>query len=231
MADASALALSLAAGSLSTLSPCVLPLLPLVLGAALRRQRSAPALMGLGMAGSFALGGVLLGSLLPDLDPQAARIPAAWMLLVLAAFMGLPPLERLQARLLQPLAQRADGASRRLDGGTPWGALGLGALLGLIWSPCSGPLLGTALTLVASEGGALRGGLLLGGFGLGAALPLVGLAYASRHRLTALQARAQRLRHGFATLIALLGLAILLGWDKRLEAWLLPWLPSTFFNL
>ena len=231
MADWSSLALSLLAGSLSTLSPCVLPLLPLVLGAALRRQRSAPLLMGLGMAGSFAAAGMLLGGLLPELDPQAARTPAAWLLLVLAAFMALPPLERALARGLQPLAERADGAARRFDTGTPWGALGLGALLGLIWSPCSGPLLGTALTLVASEGGALRGGLLLGAFGLGAALPLVGLAYASRPRLLALQARAQRLRHAFALLLALLGLAILMGWDKRLEAWLLPWLPGTLFNL
>lgn len=231
MALWSSLGLSVAAGGLSTLSPCVLPLLPLVLGAALRRQRSAPLLMGLGMAGSFALAGLLLGSLLPELDPQWARTPAALMLLVLAAFMGVPALERWTSRALQPLAERADQGARRLDGGTPWGALGLGALLGLIWSPCSGPLLGTALTLVASAGGALRGALLLGGFGLGAALPLVLLAYASRQRLLALQARALGLRRGFAVLLGLLGAAVLAGWDKQLEAWLLPWLPSQLFNL
>jgi len=43
----------------------------------------------------------------------------------------------------------------------------LGGVLGLVWSPCSGPLLASALTLVASEGGVARGGLVLGVFGLG----------------------------------------------------------------
>ena len=49
------LGLSLAAGSLTTLSPCVLPLLPLVVGGATQRNRLAPVAMGLGMATAFAL--------------------------------------------------------------------------------------------------------------------------------------------------------------------------------
>jgi hypothetical protein len=79
-----------------------------------------------------------------------------------------------------PIASGANAASTRLDGGSLGGALLLGGVLGFVWSPCSGPLLASALTLVASEGGAVRGGIILGLFGIGAAIPLVAVAYASR---------------------------------------------------
>ena len=59
-------------------------------------------------------------------------------------------------------------------------AMALGAVLGLVWNPCSESLLGSSLTLVATEGGVLCGGVVLALFGLGAAIPLVAVAYASR---------------------------------------------------
>ena len=115
------------------------------------------------------------------------------------------------------------------------GALLLGAVLGLVWSPCSGPLLGSALTLVATEGGVARGGLVLGIFGLGAAVPLVAVAYASRRGFVRVRdwvlARIDRVRHGFALLLGVMGVAILTGTDKWLEARVLTWLPDAWINL
>lgn len=57
----SQLSLSVLAGSLTTLSPCVFPLLPMVLGGAVQGNRWSPVYMGVGMAASFALIGVVLG--------------------------------------------------------------------------------------------------------------------------------------------------------------------------
>lgn len=229
--------LSLAAGGLTTLSPCVFPLLPLVLGGALQGHRLAPVAMGVGMTTSFALIGMVLGALGPalGLDGDTVRTGGAALLIAFALVMLVPALGERFTQWMLPLASSANAASSRLDGGSLLGALLLGGVLGLVWSPCSGPLLGSALTLVASEGGVARGGVVLGIFGLGAALPLVAVAYASRKGFLRVRdwvlTRMAAVRTGFAMLLGAMGVAILTGGDKWLEARVLGWLPDAWVNL
>lgn len=231
------LGLSLAAGSLTTLSPCVFPLLPLVLGGTLQGSRLAPVAMGVGMIGSFAGIGMVLGAIGPALgiDGDIVRTAGAAMLIAFALVMLVPALGERFTRWMLPIASTANAASARLDGGSLFGALALGSVLGLVWSPCSGPLLGSALTLVASEGGVARGGIVLGVFGLGAAVPLMAVAYASRSGFARVRdwvlARIERVRYGFALLLGAVGIAILTGADKLLEARVLEWLPDAWVNL
>lgn len=231
------LGLSLAAGSLTTLSPCVLPLLPLVVGSSLQGNRFAPVAMGAGMTLSFALIGMVLGALGPALgiDGDTVRVAGAAMLIAFAIVMLVPALGDRFSQWMLPIASQAQSASSRLDGRTLTSALLLGGVLGLVWSPCSGPLLGSALSLVASEGGVARGGVVLGVFGLGAALPLVLVAYASRKGFVRARdwvlARIDRVRRGFALLLGLVGVAILTGGDKWLEAQVLRVLPDAWVNL
>lgn len=228
------LGLSLLAGSLTTLSPCVFPLLPLVVGGAVQNNRLAPVAMGLGMAASFALIGIILGALGPALgiDSDSVRSFGAWMLIVFGLVMLVPVLNERFTQWLAPIASSANNASARLDGGSLGSALLLGAVLGLVWSPCSGPLLASALTLVASEGGALRGGIILGLFGVGAAIPLVAVAYASRRGFNAMRgwvlSRIDGIKKAFGMLILAAGLAILSGADKWLEARMLSILPDAW---
>jgi cytochrome c-type biogenesis protein len=231
------LGLSLAAGSLTTLSPCVFPLLPLVLGGGLQGSRLAPLAMGLGMMASFAGIGMLLGALGPalGLDVDNVRTVGAALLIAFALVMLVPALGERFTRWMLPIASSANAVSSRLSGGSLGSALLLGAVLGLVWSPCSGPLLGSALTLVASEGGVARGGLVLGLFGLGAAVPLMAVAYASRSGFVKVRgwvlSRMEAVRQGFALLLGALGVAILTGADKWLEARVLNWLPDAWVNL
>lgn len=231
------LGLSVVAGGLTTLSPCVFPLLPLVLGGAAQRHRAAPLAMGLGMALSFAALGVLVGVLgdALDLSPERVRTAAAALLIVFGLLMGVPGLNRRFTQWISPLASSAHAATAGLDSSSPWAALLLGGLLGLVWSPCSGPLLGTALSLVVSEGGVARGALLLGLFGLGAALPLVAVAYASRAGFGRVRqwvlAHGDRARVIFAAVLLLVGLAILSGADRWLETQVNERLPDAWLLL
>jgi cytochrome c-type biogenesis protein len=231
------LGLSLAAGSLTTLSPCVFPLLPLVLGSALQGSRFAPLAMGVGMTVAFAGIGMALGAIGPALgiDADTVRTAGAAMLIAFALVMLVPALGQRFTRWMLPIASTANAASARLDGGSLFGAFALGSVLGLVWSPCSGPLLGSALTLVASEGGVARGGIVLGIFGVGAAIPLVAVAYASRSGFSRVRDwvlfRIERVRHVFALLLGALGIAILTGGDKWLESRVLQWLPDAWVNL
>ena len=231
------LGLSVAAGSLTTLSPCVFPILPLVVGGALQTNRLAPVAMGVGMAASFALIGLAVGAAGPALgiDGDNVRWFGAILLILFGAVMLVPQWSERFTRMVTPLASTANSASARLDASSMVGALTLGGLLGLVWSPCSGPLLASALTLVASEGGAFRGAVVLGLFGVGAAIPLVGVAYASRRGLSRtrgwVMAHADQVKKGFGLLILAAGLAILTGADKWLEAKVVAALPDTWISL
>lgn len=231
------LGLSMVAGSLTTLSPCVFPLLPLVLGGAVQSNPLAPLAMGAGMTASFAGIGLLLGALGPALgvDADSVRTLGAAMLIAFGLVMLVPVLNERFTQAVMPIASSAHAASSRLNAGSLLGALALGGLLGLVWSPCSGPLLASAMTLVASEGGAGRGAFILGLFGLGAAVPLVVAAYASRSGFVRARGwvltHAETLKKVFGLLIVTAGVAILTGADKWLEAQVLDVLPESWVRL
>jgi len=231
------LGLAWVAGSLTTLNPCVFPLLPIVLVGALQANRWAPVAMGAGMVFMFAMLGLLLGVAGEALgiDTNIIRVVAAWLLIGFGLVMLIPVLNEGFTRLMSPLASGAYSTSTRFDSGSLIGAFATGSLLGMVWSPCSGPMLASALTMVATEGGAARGTLILGMFGLGAASILVAVAYASRTEFA--KARGWVLTHmgsvkkGFGFFVLLVGVAILTGSDKWLEAQLVDVLPSGWINL
>ncbi|MCM0045713.1 MAG: sulfite exporter TauE/SafE family protein [Burkholderiaceae bacterium] len=244
------LGIALVAGALTTLNPCVFPILPLVVGSALQDHRAAPLLMGLGMAAAFALLGLLTGLLAESvgLDADLIRTASAILLIVFGLAMMVPQGKELFARLVSPLADRASALSSGLGSGpvavgagstAPAGsvalrALAMGMLLGFVWTPCSGPLLASTLTLAAS-GGALKASGTLAVFGLGAAIPLMSVGYLSRSTMGRLRAwviaHGSRAQQVMGALLALVGLMVLLGADKMLEAALNRWLPSSWLSL
>ncbi len=124
------LGLSVAAGGLTTLSPCVFPLLPLVLGGAMQGHRLAPLAMGLGMTGSFALIGMLLGALGPalDIDADTVRTAGASLLIAFVLVMLVPALgARFSSWMLPPLRRtRPRPGSMGARCTAPWR-----------WAPCS----------------------------------------------------------------------------------------------
>ena len=136
---------------------------------------------------------------------------------------------------MTPVATLAHTAGARIERTSLRGALALGALLGLVWSPCSGPLLGSALALAASDGDAGRGALILGVFGIGAATPLVAVAYASRASFSRLRGwvmgSAVVVKRVFGGVLMAVGVAILTGVDKRIEAQVNNWLPEAWLAL
>lgn len=230
------LGLSLAAGSLTTLSPCVFPILPLVLGGAVQCNRLAPLAMGSGMAITFALIGLLIGALGPALgiDSDNVRIFGALLLIFFGLVMLVPAPNRRFAEWMLPIASSPNAASSHLDGGSLSGTFLLGGVLGLVWSPFSGPLLASALTLVASEGGASRGALILGLFGIGAAIPLVTVAYASRSGFSRARGwvlgRIDAIKKDFGVVIFATGVAILAGDDKWIEASVVSLQPDVWIR-
>lgn len=225
------------AGLLSTLSPCVLPIIPVLLGSAAHPHPLAPLTLAAGLAASYALIGTTLawtGSVL-GLDAAVLRQVGATVL----AGLGLVLMSgRLQQQFAVATAGIGNAGNRMLDrmhSDGLWGLLAIGLALGVVWSPCVGPTLGAAIVL-ASQGSALpQAAALMILFGVGAALPVVALAYGSRAGMQRLHERLLRAgRTGKAVLGALLLLVaamILSGLDQRIEAWLTGLSPDWLLRL
>jgi cytochrome c biogenesis protein CcdA len=225
------------AGILASLSPCVLPILPIVLAAAGSEHRLGPLALAGGLALSFAGAGMLLGlaGFAIGLDAEVLRIGAA--LLMLAAGLALlvagvaARLSAAAEHALQPVTAFATRMSARGVGGQ----FALGAVLGLAWAPCTGPALGAAIGLAAQAGTAPRAAATMLVFALGAALPLLALGYAARGAVPALRRRlgsaGGAARPILGVVLAGFGLLVLTGLDKRIEAVATAALPDAWVDL
>lgn len=201
----SAFALSFGAGLASVASPCVLPVVPIVVAGTADDHRARPALIVAGIAASFVAMGVLtslfgaaVGPALPLFEKGVAVLVLVFGLLLLAdvnLFKRLSWLQRIQA----PGGGRASG-------------LLLGLSLGLVWIPCVGPMLSSVLAMVATEGSLAAGVFLLLVYSLGFAVPMLAVGYGSqalRQRVRAVAAHPVAVRWVSGLLLVAFGLVIL----------------------
>jgi cytochrome c-type biogenesis protein len=231
------LLLAFVAGLLSILSPCVLPLVPIVLGAAASAHRRGSLALALGLSLSFtgiglfvALGGAAIG-----LDTGTFRYLAAVIMLLIGTVLMVPSWQAQLAVAGAPVQRWADRRSQGFGSAGAPGQFMIGLLLGAVWSPCVGPTLGAA-SLLASQGHDLvRVTLTMLAFGIGAGLPLVALGLVSAGMMARLRARllsAGKLGKALMGAVFLVvAVAILTGADKHLEAWLVDASPAWLTEL
>jgi cytochrome c biogenesis protein CcdA len=224
--------LGLLAGALSTLSPCVLPLVPVLVGAAVNAHRWGAIALGVGLALSFTIVGIFLATLGASLglDPETFRTAGAVILALFGLILLVPKLQDLFARATSALSNSGNQLLARMTFDGLTGQFLVGTLLGVVWSPCVGPTLGAATTL-ASQGKNLgQIGLLMLIFGTGAAAPLVLLGSLSRASMMNVRGRLLNVgKYGkqvFGLVMLALGVLIATGVDKSLEAWILDRTPG-----
>jgi cytochrome c biogenesis protein CcdA/thiol-disulfide isomerase/thioredoxin len=197
------------AGLITALSPCVLPVLPIVLAGGASGRRPFPIIAGL--VGSFTLFTLTAAWLLDRLGlPQdLLRNIAIALLFIVAATLLVPQLGDLVARPLERLARRPAGD---LGGGVL-----LGASLGLVFVPCAGPVLAAITVLVAKSNVGAEGVLLTIAYALGAAVPLLAIAIAGRSVAGRLRSRADLVRRTAGVVILGTAIAIAFGFDRNLQ--------------
>lgn len=222
------LGLALLAGILTTLSPCVLPILPVVLFGALDQHRLGPLALAAGLVVSFVLFALLLagaGTVL-GISDTVVRYSAAVLMIVFGLVLASRVLQTRFALAASSATSALHGAlDRAMDRIAPRGLagqFGLGALLGAVWVPCSGPTLGAAIGLAASGDTLAKSAAVFIVFGIGAVLPLVAIAYGSRQALNKRRASFARwsaaAQPWLGVVLVLAGALVLSGFDKKLEA-------------
>jgi len=231
------LALAFIAGLLTLLSPCVLPLLPIVLGAATSQHRWGPLALATGLALSFTVIGlfVALFGFALDIDAEFFRKVAAILLILIGVILMLPAAQMRLATAAGPISTWAENRFGGFSTSGLGGQFGVGLLLGAVWSPCVGPTLGAASILAARGENLGMVTLPMIVFGIGAGLPLALLGFASRQSLLAwrdrLRGSGTPLKIGFGLLLIAAGLAVLTGIDKRLETFLVNVSPQWLTDL
>lgn len=231
------LALAFLAGTLSILSPCVLPLVPIVFGTAASAGKGGPLALCAGVVLSFVAIGLFVAvvGFSIGLDTGVFRTVAAVLLVCIGAVLMVPAF---QSRLATAAGPVGDWANRQVTGlsdtGLP-GQFAIGLLLGAVWSPCVGPTLGAA-SLLAARGESLGYVVLvMTVFGIGVAVPLLAIGLLSREVF--FKARSRMLASGSKMKVALgavllvTGLFILSGLDKKAEAALVRASPDWLTRL
>ena len=231
------LGLAFLAGCLSILSPCVLPLVPIVLGAAASERRFGPIALATGLALSFTAIGLFVATIgfAIGLDQDVVRALGAVLLIALGFVLLLPSLQAQLATAAGPLSNWVEDRFGGFDAGGLGGQFSLGLLLGAVWGPCVGPTLGAASVLAAQGKDLIQVALTMLVFGIGAAVPLVLLGLASREAMMHWRGRLVGTgkvgKTALGTLLILFGMLIVTGLDKRSETLLVAISPAWLTNL
>lgn len=232
-----AVGLAFLAGVLSTLSPCVLPLLPIVLGSAASEHRWGPIALAVGLTLSFVAVGLFVAVIgfSIGLGGNFFRAVSALALVGVGVVLVVP---RVQARFAMAAGPFGDWADARLRALSPRGIAGqfaVGLLLGALWSPCVGPTLGAASTLAAEGRDLGQVTLTMSLFGLGAALPLLGLGVVSREALMRWRGRlmsaGDSVKKALGAMLIMIAGATLFGFDRIIETALVEASPAWLTTL
>jgi cytochrome c-type biogenesis protein len=229
--------LAFMAGVLSTLSPCVLPILPIVIGTAATQHRYGPAALAGGLAVSFVTIGLFVATIgfAIGLDATVFRAFSAVLLIGIGIVLLSSFLQEKVAGAASPLA---NWVAARFGGGSGqglWGQAGVGLLLGAVWSPCVGPTLGAASVLASQGKDLVQVGITMLMFGIGAALPLLILGILSREAMLKMRGKMMSAGSGAKTamgvVLLVIGFLVLSGLDKTAEAALVNAMPDWLTTL
>jgi len=231
------LGLAFLAGVLSVLSPCVLPLLPIVLGTAASEHRLGPIALAAGLALSFVTIGLFIATVgfAIGLDADVFRAISAMLLIAIGLVLLVPKLQAQFALVASPVGNWVDERLGGFGTGGFGGQFALGLMLGGVWSPCVGPTLGAASILAAKGENLGQVALTMFVFGLGAALPLMLLGFLSREAMMRWRGRMMEAGKGGKMLLGVvlvaIGLIVATDLDKRIETMLVDASPAWLTEL
>lgn len=224
-----ALPLALIAGVLSLMSPCVLPMIPAVTASAMRASKTGIWFLALGLALTFALGGSVLTYAFMSfgMSPDILRFGAATLMLLMGGVILNRTLNMaFSVMLSRALAKLPNSGHIAADSSKPAFQFVLGGSMGLVWLPCVGPTLGAAIALASTGNDLTMAFFVMLAFGLGTAVPLIGIGYLAGKKVGKLQNSAAKARLILGWALLIIAAMIFTGLDKVLETVALTYLPD-----
>lgn len=218
------------AGIFTILSPCILPILPAILSAGTTKGKWRPLGIIVGLVVSFTFFTLTLTAIVhaTGLSANALRYAAIVLIFLFGLVMIFPRLSDLFAKVTAPVADWGQNIQGTNSGGGFGGGFLFGIALGLLWTPCAGPILAAITTLVATQSVNLNTVLITLAYSIGAGIPMLLIAFGGSKIIQSskfLSAHAERIRQFFGCLIVLMALAIALHWDMILQQSITQYVP------
>lgn len=218
---------SFIAGIVTVLSPCILPVLPIVLSGSVTGGKKRPFGIVTGFILSFTFFTLFLSTIVQATGISADLLRTFSIVIIgtFGVFLIFPQAQGIFEKLFQSLAkftpqQTGDGFGSGL-------VVGMG--LGLLWTPCVGPILASIISLALS--GTVTGSavLITLAYALGTSLPMIAIIYGGRNLLNGVPGLLRHTAHiqrGFGVVMILTAFAIFMNWDRQFQTWILTKFPS-----
>lgn len=224
------------AGVLTTLSPCVLPVLPFITASSFNKSKWGPIFLGIGLLVSFVGVSLLVSSTgyLLGIDSDLGRRVAGVLLALSGLLFLLPRLAEAFSSRISFLSNLGSNQISSPGSRTIFSELTSGALLGIVWTPCSGPSLGAAIGLATQSESLSKAATVLICFGIGAVVPMIIIAYSAQSFISKLRKNQNSitvLKKVFGVLTIVFGCLIASNFDRALEAKLTALMPEAWVNL
>lgn len=223
---------SFLAGIVTVLSPCVLPVLPALLSAGGGKGHLRPLGIICGLIFSFTFFTLTLTAIvhLTGVSPDFLRYIAIALIVIFGLLMIFPTLGEKFSRATSGIANLGQSVQEKskLFGSGFWSGFILGIALGLVWTPCAGPILATITTLVATSAVSWSTFLITLAYSLGAAIPMLLIIYGGKKIINSskgLSQYAEWIRKGFGVLMILGALAIAFHYDVKFQQIAIEYVP------
>lgn len=216
------------AGLVTILSPCILPLLPIILSSSAAGGKRRPFGIMIGFVLSFVTAALALTFLVKSTGINQDTLRG--VAIVVIAIFGLSMLIPKFTVWLEVLVSKLSGKVQLKGGGDGFlGGLFVGLSLGLVWTPCAGPILASVITLAATSSVTFEAVLITLAYALGTSIPMVGIIYGGReliNRVPFLLKNSAKIQKVFGVVILLVAFAMYKGYDKDFQVWVLDHFPQ-----
>jgi cytochrome c biogenesis protein CcdA/thiol-disulfide isomerase/thioredoxin len=221
------------AGVVTVLSPCILPVLPILLSGGAAKGSSRPLGIVLGVIVSFTFFTLALKSLVEfaGINAEYLRLAAIFIIAFFGLTLLFPQLGNFFARATAPIEKagtKIQDSSEGIKSGF-FGGFILGLALGLVWTPCAGPILAAIVTLVAINNVNSVAVLMTLSYSLGAAIPMFLIAYGGQkitHASRFFAKHAEGIRRIFGIAMLAAAFAIFMNWDIEFAQKALTYIPN-----
>lgn len=219
------------AGVFTILSPCILPILPVILSASTLKGRWRPLGIIIGFVIAFSFFTLTLSAIVhaTGLSANFLRYTAIAIIFLFGLVMLFPRLTELFTKLSSPLANLGQQLQVKQSGNGFLGGILFGMALGLLWTPCAGPILAAITTLVATQAVTFFTVIITLAYSLGAGIPMFFIAYGGAkviHSSKFLATHSEGLRQIFGGLMIVTAIALALNWDMILQQKISSFIPS-----
>ncbi|WP_337867866.1 cytochrome c biogenesis CcdA family protein [Meiothermus sp.] len=213
-------------GMVTVASPCVLPVLPFLLSGAVG-GRLRPYGIILGFITSFTVVTLFLSAIVTALNipPDTLRHVSIALLLGFGLVLLVPSLHK----GFEGLTSRSLSSMKQVQGDGFGGGMAVGATLGVLWTPCVGPIMASVITLALSGSVTGQAALVTLAFSLGTAIPMLAVMLGGRrllNRVPGLMNNLPRIQRGFGLVMVLFAVGFFFGLDRSFQTWVLDVFPG-----